>query len=73
MKIKLLILSVLLSGCSNYVNMETFKASVKLCEYNGGIKYVTGKSFGKPPIVQCNNGAGFADPVRLIKMVNING
>jgi len=73
MKIKLLILSVLLlTGCSNYVNMETFKASVQLCKVNGGLKSVHGKSLGNAPVAYCNNGASFRDPVKLSEKVKQN-
>ena len=50
---------ILLNGCG--VNQEEIKKAIKLCENNGGIKFLYGYPGDNDATVICNNGAKITD------------
>lgn len=66
MKVALIGAVILLSGCTSAVDIGAINASIKLCEVNGGLKYIRTKSLEYKHIATayCNNGAVFSEALK---------
>lgn len=58
------IMVILLSGCGGTINPQSMENAIKLCEPNGGLKFIW---VYNRQTVECNNGAEYAYEHWVIK------
>lgn len=61
----LIMIMLLVSGCTSSINNDVVEASIKMCSDNGGLSHIRGFSMetSKSGTAHCKNGATFGNVI----------